>query len=323
MGENKNLVIALVLSSIVIIGWTLFFPQNNKNASKKNNVTQEDVEQKKPENKIENITTIKSVNLKEGKLVQISNDSIGIEIDTLGLKIKNISLNSSHHSDLIINKDLLAQFGLISNTHNMPNKDTIWQLQNAGKNYATFTTTVDKVTFKQNFEIDEKFIVKITTSLENKGKLPISFITFSRVNQNLAKIPPKNTISHEGLIAFAQGKLYEKAYSKVVKQNLTINSDGGEKSWIGFAEKYTMISFVNEGEQQITFSYKNNLEEARNTFQADSVSKTYALGPNENFEHDTMLFIGTKQLMVLDEYAEKYKVRSFGKGIDFGSLYFI
>jgi YidC/Oxa1 family membrane protein insertase len=135
MGENKNLVIALVLSSIVIIGWTLFFPQNNKNASKKNNVTQEDVEQKKPENKIENITTIKSVNLKEGKLVQISNDNIGIEIDTLGLKIKNISLNSSHHSDLIINKDLLAQFGLISNTHNMPNKDTIWQLQNAGKNY--------------------------------------------------------------------------------------------------------------------------------------------------------------------------------------------
>ena len=326
MQESKNLIIALILSSIVIIGWALFFPQDNKNASKKNN-TEKNAEITKTENankKEDKNNDIKTViSAKEGKLIEISNGNISIQIDTLGLKIKNIQLNSNHHSESIINKDLLAQFGFISNTNNMPNKETIWQVQNTGKNEATFTTTIDKTTFTQKFEIDEKSMVKIAVSVQNKGKLPISFMAFSRVNQNLAKIPPKNTISHEGLIAFAQAKLFEKSYSKVAKENLVINSEDGKKSWLGFAEKYTMVSFINEGEQKITFSYKNNIEEAKNTFQADSVSKTYALEPNANFEYSTLLFIGTKHLKTLDYYAKKHDIPAFDKAIDFGSLYFI
>lgn len=323
MRENKNLIIALVLSSIVIIGWSFIFPSDNKNSSKKNENV-EIIEEKNTTEIKQTQTEVRNISTpKEGKLIEISNGNLTLNIDTAGLKIKNIELESKHHSDMIINKNLLAQFGFISNTHIMPNTNTIWQVKKSGKNYAEFVTKIDNIIFTQKFELDTKSMVKISGFVKNNTKFPISFMTFSRVNQHMGEIPPKNTISHEGLIAFAEDKLYEKAYSKVVKKNLSFDTKDDGKSWLGFAEKYTMIAFVNQGEQKISFSFKNNVEQNKNMFQTDGLSQTYALEPNANFEYNSLLFIGTKHLKTLENYAKEYDIPSFDKAIDFGALYFI
>lgn len=318
MQENRNLLVAVLLSSIIIIGWGVFFPQNNKNARKKSTNAEKVVHI--DENHAKQIAI--SLPQQQGEIVKISNGSVVMHINTLGLKIQNIGLEGNQSTSLI-NDDLIAQFGFVSNTHNMPNKETTWSVISKDKDSATFTTTKEGITFTQTLTLDSKSMLKINGTVQNKGKMPISFMIFSRINQSLAKIPPKNAISHEGPIAFVNAELQEKPYSKIAKSNVVLDSRDGKNSWAGFAEKYTLISFINKGEQKVTLSYKNNIAQGNNAFQVDSLSQTYALEPNAKFEYDSLLFVGTKHLKLLEQYAKDFDIPSFDKSIDFGFLYFI
>lgn len=318
MHENKNLLVAVLLSSIIIIGWSILFPQNNKNARKKSvNVQDSTHLNEKHEKQAQDLLPHK-----QDEIVKISNNNLAIQISTLGLKMQKITLNNNE-STTLINEGLIAQFGFVSHTNNIPNKETIWYVQSKSENSATFATTKDKVTFTQIFTLDDKSMLRINAIVQNKGKLPISFMTFSRINQSLMNIPSKNTISHEGPIAFVNSELQEKPYSKIIKGNTIFDSKDGKNSWAGFAEKYTLVSFINKDEQKITFSYKNNITQGNNTFQVDSLSQTYALEPDAEFEYETLLFIGTKHLKLLEKYSKDYNIPAFDKSIDFGFLYFI
>lgn len=322
--SNKNLIIAVVLSAIVLISWSILFPQKNEKSSKSLE-KQSGIVINEEVNDVKNTTLGQSVpNVEEGvvsEIIILKNKDIKFTIDTKGLKIENFEiLNNKIHSP-IIDSSLFLQNGFLSQTNGVPNQDTIWKVIEKSDTLIKFQTIIDDIAFFQSFEIDKNSIVKIKTEVQNGKKTPISFKTFSRVNQKIEKIPVSNIISHEGPIAYTNNQLYEKSYKKIKKSNFSFEGNKKENSWFGVSDKYHLITFIEKGNINIKFSYIDTQD--LDTFQTDSLSSVIVVESGQKVENEIKIFAGKKILKNLEKIKKLYKIPDFDKAIDFGSLYFI
>ena len=328
--QNKNLITATILSVLVIVGWGYIFPQKTK--SSKTLEKQSDISQK-----VELIQQVQSSlpesqNIEAQKITMENNDIL-LTINAQGLKISNIKIKKSIGTEKdspILASEIFAQTGFISQTQDVPNQNTIWQIESHTPNLVTFKTEKNGIDFYQTFKLENGYILSTTVNVVNNNNFPISLAIFSRINQNLSKIPTRNAISHEGLITFTDGKLLEKSYHKVIKEQSTFSSSDSKKLWFGFSDKYTLVTFINQNKeksesspQKINFTNVANLSKESGIFQADTLSPTIIIEKNQSYSNQNLLFAGTKSLKTLEYYSKSYNIPSFDKSIDFGVLYFI
>ncbi len=328
--QNKNLITATILSVVVIIGWGYLFPQKTKSSKSLENHS--DISKtldglEKPQSIEVNNKIIESTN------ITIENEKLAVTINTQGLKVQSFHIKDSIGTEKdspLLASQMFAQTGFISQTHDVPNQNTIWLLESSTPNAATFKTEKNGVDFLQTFKIEDGYIVKIETKVVNRNAFPISIEQFSRINQALEKLPSKNAISHEGAIAFTDDTLQEKSYHKTIKGETNLVSTNSKKTWFGFTDKYTLTTFiVNDKEKsdsspaKISFVHVAKTGEDSNVFQANSLSPTIIVEKDSSYTNENLLFIGAKSLRILEQYGDNYKIPSFDKAIDFGVLYFI
>ena len=321
--SNRNLILAIVISTLVVVGWSYLFPQKNVKSSKSlenySDIPMPVNQDIKDSKKVLNTQVIKQQ--EQSKNITIENDDTSVTINTQGLKIQNITLKNNDVHSPLIDSQVFAQVGFLSQTHTMPNQSTVWSVVESNKNFAIFKTIQNGIIFLQTISFDKNSMLHIKTDVQNSMAHPISFMLFSRVNQSLNELPEKNAISHEGAILYSNNTLSEKPYHKLKKQNFKFESTDNKKSWLGFSDKYTLITFITTGEQKINFVHPQS--QAKEIFQVDTVSSTHVVNQNAISSFDTLLFIGKKRLSNLEKISKEYDIPHFDKAIDFGFLYFI
>ena len=321
--SNRNLILAIVISTLVVIGWSYLFPQKNVKSSKSlenySDIPTPVNQDVKDSKKVLNTQVIKQQ--EQSREITIENDDAIVTINTQGLKIQNISLKNNDVHSPLIDSQVFAQVGFLSQTHTMPNQSTVWSVVESNKNFAIFKTIQNGIIFLQTISFDKNSMLHIKTDVQNSMAHPISFMLFSRVNQSLNELPEKNAISHEGAILYSNSTLNEKSYHKLKKQNFKFESTDNKKSWLGFSDKYTLVAFITTGEQKINFVHPQS--QAKEIFQVDTVSSTHVVNQNAISSFDTLLFIGKKRLNNLEKLSKEYDIPHFDKAIDFGFLYFI
>ena len=328
--QNKNLIVATILSVLVILGWGYLFPQkakSSKSLEKHSDISKTLDGLEKPQSIEVNNKVIESKN------VTIENEKLAITINTQGLKVQSFEIKNSIGTvkdSPLLSSQMFAQTGFISQTHDVPNQNTIWLLESSAPNAATFKTEKNGVDFLQTFKMEDGYIVKIETKVVNNNAFPISLEQFSRINQAVAKLPARNAISHEGAIAFTNDTLQEKSYHKTIKKESNMISSDSKKIWFGFTDKYTLATFIVKDKEKsesspvkINFIHVAKTGEDSHVFQADSLSPTIIVEKNASYSNESLLFLGAKSLKVLEKYGKEYKIPSFDKAIDFGVLYFI
>jgi YidC/Oxa1 family membrane protein insertase len=321
--SNRNLILAIIISTLVVVGWSYLFPQKNVKSSKSlenhSDIPEPANQYTKDSNKTLDTQAIKQQ--EQPKEVIIENHDVLVAINTQGLKIQNITLKNNDVHSPLIDSQVFTQVGFLSQTHTMPNQSTVWSVVKSDKKSAIFKTVQNGITFLQTISFDKNSMLHIKTDIQNNVTFPISFMLFSRVNQSLGELPEKNAISHEGAILYSNSTLNEKPYHKLKKQNFNFESTDNKKSWLGFSDKYTLIAFITTGEQKINFVHSQS--QAKEIFQVDTVSSTHVVNQNAISSFDTFLFIGKKRLRDLEEISRGYDIPHFDKSIDFGFLYFI
>ncbi len=328
--QNKNLITATILSVLVIIGWGYLFPQKTK--SSKSLEKHSDIS--KTLDGLEKPQSIEVNNkIIESQDITIENEKLAVTINTQGLKVQNFKIKDSIGTEKdspLLASQMFAQTGFISQTHDVPNQNTIWVLQSSTPTTATFVSEKNGVDFTQTFKLEDGYIVKIETNVVNNNTFPISLEQFSRINQSVAKLPSKNAISHEGAIAFSDDNLQEKSYHKTIKKETNLVSTNSKKTWFGFTDKYTLATFIvsdkdksEQSPEKINFIHVAKTGEDSHVFQANSLSPTIVIEKNASYGSENLLFVGAKSLKNLEQYAKNYNIPSFDKAIDFGVLYFI
>ncbi|MAI02238.1 MAG: membrane protein insertase YidC [Rickettsiales bacterium TMED254] len=335
MNEQKNLLLAIIASLIILLIFQYLFPNqqkiNNNNKDFADNKTQSELETLTPLTREELINKQDRIFLADNSRLKGSIPLKGARFDDIILKDYKQSIKEDSPLVKILSpkntkNPYFIELGWMSQQNvDLPQSDSIWKLI-AGKelgpnNPITLEwSSPDKITFTRKISLDENFLFTIEQKVINNSKKKYSITQYGRVNRTGT---PKTTgfyILHEGPIAVLNERLIETDYDDLLEEkSSSIISKGG---WIGITDKYWLTALIPNQSKNIEAGFKASLKNIER-YQAQYTSSQIDLKPNEETIIISNIFVGAKEVDLLDKYSEKLSIKMFDRAVDFGWFYII
>lgn len=355
MENNKNILVATILSAIVLIGWTWIVEKPRIEKQEKARLeylkTQKAEQAKvskvvptkiiKKELEIESKVSFKDRGeiISEDDRVKISSDSLHGSILLKGARFDDLTLakyfkTTKKEEEVILfspvdsKERYFADFGWISSDEKLqlPGPDSVWK---ADKKTLTPESEVvlswknkQKVTFIIRISMDDDYMFNIDQEVINGSRKEISAAVYGRINRSLAQLQKSIYILHEGAIGEFDEILNEVAYKDLVEDGRVefVEKKGG---WLGITDKYWLSSILPDKELQYSASFDFKYANQSNLFNSEFIGQEYKISPKEKLKFSHHLFAGAKKVKLLDKYGDDYGVKHFDKAVDFGWFYFL
>ncbi len=335
--DSKNVLFAVVLSTIVLIVWAVFFeapivkqPIDEKEITKNQNLSSPSIDEDEVGNKI---TRNEAINKTER--IKIENGNIkgsislqGAVIDDIIFKNYKESLNSEKKVIFLNPKDSSDEYfvetGWASGGNskiNLPVNTTIWKVK--GNRTLTPNNPVtlewdnnEGLIFTKKIELDEKFLFKIDQSIKNNSNNSYQFYPYAQITRRGKPEGTQIYILHEGFLGVFGEELKEEDFDDIEKEKFTINSS---KGWLGITDKYWLTAIVPEkgNEFKAEFVAKNDKYRANYI-----IKEAKILNPGNSISNKINTFVAAKEVNVIDNYAEQLNIEKFDLTIDWGWFYF-
>ena len=341
--ENRNVIIAVILSTAILIGWSMYF-ENPDEAQRKRLELQGKTETQTNIQKPETPQTAKanptkaisrSDALKETDRVFIENSNLsgsislrGALIDDIILKNYRETLDKSSKPIVVLSPKksedgyfVESGWATTKSDVKVPDNNSVWQIREGKKLTPASPVTLEwnnreGVVFSKKIEVDDKYLFKITETIRNEKSKTIELFHYSQITKNTKPNTENFYILHEGLIGVVDKNLKEETYSTIEKEKKTYT---GKSGWFGITDKYWMSAIIPEsgksfkGEYSFANSYKANF----------IISEPTIANPQKSTSNTLKIFIGAKEVYPIDNYTEKEKIDRFDLSIDWGWFYFI
>ena len=341
--ENRNVIIAVLLSTAILLGWSMYF-ENPDQAQKKRleiqgktetqtNIQKPDAPQTAKTNPTKAIS--RGDALKEGDRVFIENSNLSGSISLRGALIDDIILKNyrealdKNSKPIVVlspkksDEGYFVESGWATTKSDIkvPDNNSIWQIREGKKLTPTSPVTLewnnkDGIIFSKKIEVDDKYLFKITETIRNEKNKTVELFHYSQITKNTKPNTENFYILHEGLIGVVDKNLKEETYSTIEKEKKTYT---GKSGWLGITDKYWMSAIIPEngksfkGEYSFANSYKANF----------IISEPTIANPQKSTSNTLKIFIGAKEVYPIDNYTEKEKIDRFDLSIDWGWFYFI
>ena len=351
--QNKNLILASVLSFIVIITWFILFPPPEPVTRDIEN-TQQQAEESNlaPNADTENAPLIETGETEiavEAERIQIENELLTGAISTQGGRIDQLSLKKyrntiSEDSDIVtllspVGKPeaYYAAFGWAPavgiKPDQVPDPNTIWTV--VGNNILTPSSPIslvwdngNGVKFMRKISIDEKYMFTVEQGIENNSGSEISLRPYGLLRRHGEPQDMKNFfILHEGIIRMSDGELSEEDYGDIA--DLPILEKEGthaervevqNSGWTGFTDHYWMTTLIPD--QSSSFRSTTKYFAAQDIYQVEAVMPSTVIADGTSTSISTQLFAGAKEWDTIRKY-EQAGVTGFLDSIDWGWFFFL
>ncbi len=351
--QNKNLILASVLSFIVIITWFILFPPPEP-VTRDIESTQQQAEESNlaPNADTENAPLIETGETEiavEAERIQIENELLTGAISTQGGRIDQLSLKKyrntiSEDSDIVtllspVGKPeaYYAAFGWAPavgiKPDQVPDPNTIWTV--VGNNILTPSSPIslvwdngNGVKFMRKISIDEKYMFTVEQGIENNSGSEISLRPYGLLRRHGEPKDMKNFfILHEGIIRMSDGELSEEDYGDIA--DLPILEKEGthaervevqNSGWTGFTDHYWMTTLIPD--QSSSFRSTTKYFAAQDIYQVEAVMPSTVIADGSSTSISTQLFAGAKEWDTIRKY-EKAGVTGFLDSIDWGWFFFL
>ena len=337
--DFKNVLMAIVLSSLVLIGWAVFFeppvieqktvektvtenddlssPSINEESKKiENEISRNDVINNTKRVKIENENIIGSISLKGGIIDDVTFKNYKEKLDGE----KNVTFLNPRNSS----KEYFIETGWASSGDNntkLPLINTIWKIK--GNKKLTPNNPVilewdngDNLIFTKKIELDNKFLFRITQSIKNKSNKSYQFYPYAQISKKGKPDSMKIYILHEGFIGVFGDELKEEDYEDIEKEKFTISSS---KGWLGITDKYWLTAIVPEKGKEFKAEFISKNQKYRANY---IIKEASVINPGSTITSKIDTFVAAKEVAAIDSYAEKLNIEKFDLAIDWGWFYF-
>ena len=201
-----------------------------------------------------------------------------------------------------------------------PGPDTMWQTDGVKLTPATpitlrWTNTTGQ-TFAIRYAIDANYMITVTQSVNNAGGAPVAVKPFALVNRTdrTASIDTWNV--HAGPIAAFDGAVtFANNYSDVATAGTV--SPAGTANWIGFTDIYWLSALIPDTAANAVRPQGDFRSVAPNIFRADLIYPVATIAPGQTATQTVRLFAGAKENNVLEAY-EKQGATNLSLSIDWG-----
>ena len=342
--EKRNLWLAVILSTLIFLGWGYFFERSERKAI----VQSAPVTQGKHSSDASSshgmapnsprLVTLKE-SLQDKQRIAIETSQMqgsirlkGGVLDDLVLKNYHVSTdNKSPHVRLLDPQETAHAYfmdvtwGSEDKTIPFPDSETVWTADHGTLTPTTPVTlraqTSQGLVFEKIISVDTKYLFKITQRIINSTEKDIPFYCQGAIEQ---WNPPESQgffILHEGALGYLNRKLIEAPYKDLKKNSLAQESVGG---WLGMTDKYWLTALIPDQKKAVKTSFQH-VQGLQNTepFRVSFITEPSTIKSGEHFELTTHFFAGPKILEDLDAYEQVLGVEHFDLAVDFGWFYFL
>ena len=355
--QNKNLILATVLSCVVLVVWLYIFPPSSQVEYFSNN----DIG---PENTLNSGSNLESVStptieiskeesrelaLEKSERITIETKRLsgsislnGGRIDDLQLLDYNVRLNDESEKVTLLSpagapNAYFTMYGWAPagslNFDEVPGASTKWNVD--GNSILTESTPISLtwdnkagLTFRRDISIDKDYLFSIKQTVENNSDKIVRMRPYGIIARKGEPDMRGFFILHEGIVRFQDGELDELDYSDLEDFEFSGNERANveEKNvktsgWIGFTDHYWMTTLAPK--QGASFQTAAKYSAERDTYQTEFRYPVVDIQPATSYSVETNLFAGAKEWAAINSYEKSHNIEKFVDSIDWGWFFFL
>ena len=339
MDNQKNLLLAVVFSLIILIGFDFFFGPNKSTVDESTQVTEKIQTADADVPTIDEDTFIKKsekLNINE-KRIKFKAERIRGSINLFGGTIDDIVLNDYFESiDKKKNVRILNQensespyflrlgWASTDKSLKLPNKNSLWEAtkdQFDMENIKLQWKNKNGLKINREISFDENFMITITDEVINNTGETLELTNFSYLRRKNYMPENKFFILHEGPLGVFNDTLKEISYEELEGNNEVIEST--TNGWIGYTDHYWQIAIFPDTNESFKARFKS-LSNKKNSIQIDFINNNIkSIKPNASLKTKSYIFAGAKEVPLIDKYIENLNVNKLDLSVDFGWFYFL
>jgi YidC/Oxa1 family membrane protein insertase len=350
--DQKNFIVAIVLSVVIIMGWQTLFPA--KHTPPQQQAGQTTAPNAPPAGQsnapaapgapstgvpaAEQIVSREEALARTPRVTFATPELLG-SVSLKGARIDDVRL-AKHRETLDPNSPPVpvlspvgvehpyyAEFGWSSSDAavKVPGPDSLWTADrktfDAGRPERLTWDNGAGLIFALDITVDENFMFDVKQSVENKSDKPVTLFPWGLVVRYGEPKAEGTYVLHEGPYGVFNGSLKEFSYSDF-KDNKSqkLSTTGG---WVGITDKYWMATLVPDQKAKVEVTLKGTGPLPGTKYQIDYVGSGVTVAPGASGSSDAHLFAGAKIVRVIDAYREKLGIDRFDLTIDWGWFSFI
>jgi len=333
--NNRNVILAIFMSALVVIGWMVlaprFLPTANPPATKVEGGKQ--VALPTPATPAAETVRDVAVALKESPRVAIDTPRLKGSINLKGARIDDLLL-VAHRETIAKNsppvrllapsgtKDAyFASFGWSGDGVTLPGPDTLWQADGTtltpAQPITLRWTNPTGQTFAIRIGIDANYMFSVTQSVANQGSGAVAVKPYGLISRVGISKDPDTWTMHTGPIGAFGGAANYSVNFKDVDQAGPGGIRFGDGDWLGFGDKYWLTALVPANQGQAASGFRAF---EGNRYQADFSAAPEIVAPGKAVSTSSRLFAGAKEVAVLRAY-QNGGIVQFDRAIDWGWFY--
>ena len=326
MNDTRNMILAVVLSAIVLIGWGFvserFFPVANPPAVKAEKGREAPAAQPQAVPAADSPPAIRDRNLvlreSQGQRVAIRTPRLAGSINLKGARIDDLVLTTERESIARNSPPIrlfspagapdayYGEFGWMGQDVALPGPNTVWQAASGARLTPTSPVTLSwnngqGQIFQIVLSIDQAYLFRAEQRVLNRGAGGIVVRPYALVNRVGPSRDPDLWTAHVGPMGVFNGNAdYDNDYSAVAEAGQRQYSSRG--GWLGFTDTYWLAAVIPDQSSNVESTFR--LFRQANAYQADYVAAPVAVGRNQQSSYTAHLFAGAKEIELLDTYSE-------------------
>ena len=336
MNEQKNFLLAMVLSGLVLMGYWFFVGQPTAEKAR----LDAQAEIAKRETQAEQpaiappVIQERAAAITTGTRVKIDTPSItgsllttGFRLDDVSLKTYNKTLDPDDGLVELLSPEGTQRAAYIADNWIPANGgtgiNTPWQLVSGDTLTPTSPITlqhkVGDIQISRLVSIDEKFLITIEDTLTNTGSGEAVAQRYGITRQHgLADDLTNFFIIQEGPISVTGGKYHEYKYKKTAKKGGW--SDKGDAGWVGLTDKYWLQAAIGPQGKQIRSEYAYRTINDQDVYEASYLTDQTILTAGASITSTGYMFAGAKERETLKAYETELGITSMYNAIGWGRL---
>ncbi|TVQ37346.1 MAG: membrane protein insertase YidC [Geminicoccaceae bacterium] len=348
MPEQRNLILAIVISILIILGFQYFYELPRMQQA------QLEAERRAAQEQVfeEAITPLPRVVGDDGVSLDASMEPspVAIRVPIEGTRVKgSLSLAGGRLDELrlldyreTLEPDsalvevlspigtefpYFAEFGWVPDNPSIvvPDSQTVWSADaNALTTSRPVTLTWDNgedLRFERRIAIDDNFLFTITQSVTNRGNEPVTLHPYGLISR-WGEVPILGFwILHEGPIGVFNSTLEEFSYKNLRERGeIPFEAQGG---WLGMTDKYWLTALIPDQNDELEANFRFVDFGPGGRYQTDFLRSPVVIPPGQTVSVTDHLFAGAKEVLLLERYGRLLGLELFDRAVDFGWFWFL
>ncbi len=362
MENNRNIILAIVLSMVVLFGWQFFVagPQMERAQQQAQLAAEQqaaaDPGLATPATPGEAATPVaatgtgaQSFATREDAIaatqrVSIETEDLSGSINLTGALIDDLHLKQYHetvdeNSPIItlltpagVPNAYFAEEGWLpvaGNAITVPNAQSVWTVEGANTTLTAETPVTlawdngAGLIFRRTISVDEHYLFTVSQSIENQTQGDVALYPYARVTRHNTPHVANFFIQHEGPHGvLGSNNLISKKYSDLQK-GLRADYEN-TTGWLGFSDKYWATAVLPPAGTTLNARFNYSNAAGYDDYQTSYVETTpVVVAAGATATRESYLFAGAKEEAVISAYQTEYGFDRLELLIDWGWLHFI